>query len=394
MKQHKKKYSYTTRNRLKIIRGGSDYFDCLETIADNARYSLHLQTYIFDEDETGTKIAAALMRAARRNVYVYVLLDGYASGGLSSAFVDGLKAAGVHFHFFEPFLRGGSFYIGRRLHHKVMVADASACLVAGINISNRYNDINGNKAWLDWAMYAEGEVAAELDDVCVKIWNRSAFRKKCLATEQPTWKLPEGNYPVRVLRNDWVYRKTEITRRYYEMFPQAKTGIIIMTSYFWPPKKLLAHIAAATARGINVKLVLTAKSDVTIAKYAERYLYPWLLRNNVEVYEYQDTTLHGKIAVWDNEWLTVGSYNVNNISAFASVELNLDIKSQSIASDVTERLQQIIGNNCKRIEKAGFEGSTNLLQKFIFFLSYRIVHIMFYLFTFYFVQKRRDRKGG
>ena len=391
MSSNRKKSSYTTRNKLKLIKGGSNYFDCLETIADNAQYSLHLQTYIFDEDETGTRIADALMRAAKRKVYVYVLLDGYASGSLSSSFIARLKAAGVHFNFFEPFLKGGNFYIGRRLHHKVMVADASVCVVAGINISNRYNDINGNMAWLDWAMYAEGEVAAQLNDVCIKVWDRSVFRKKCLATEKLFLReLPNENCPVRILRNDWVYRKTEITRRYNEMFPQANSDIIIMTSYFWPPQKLLAHMARATARGINVKLVLTAQSDVAIAKYAERYLYAWLFRNNVEVYEYQAATLHGKIAVSDSKCLTIGSYNVNNISAFASVELNFDIKDTAIAGEVTEKLQNIIRNNCKRIGKQGFEGENNMFKKFIFFLSYKLVHFVFYLFTFYFVQKREE----
>src|SRR4051812_26322508 len=108
---------YTRRNIVKIVKGGADYFNCIREIADNARYCLHLQTYIFDEDETGNYVAEALMRAAKRGVKVYLLVDGYASQNLSSAFIAGLKAAGINFAFFEPFFKSRNFYIGRRLHH-------------------------------------------------------------------------------------------------------------------------------------------------------------------------------------------------------------------------------------------------------------------------------------
>src|SRR4051812_43932911 len=125
MKRHGQ---YTLHNEVKIVRGGGDYFTGIEEIADHATYSLHLQTYIFDENDTGNKVAEALMRAARRNVHVYLLLDGYASQHLSSAFINRLTDAGVHFGFFEPFFKSNTYYIGRRLHHKVIVADARVCM--------------------------------------------------------------------------------------------------------------------------------------------------------------------------------------------------------------------------------------------------------------------------
>src|SRR5580704_8128062 len=111
--------AYSSHNKVTIVRGGADYFSNIEKIADNARYSLHLQTYIFDEDETGNCVADALMRAAKRNVQVFLLLDGYASRNLSSKFISRLKDAGVHFAFFQPLFNSDLFYLGRRLHHKV-----------------------------------------------------------------------------------------------------------------------------------------------------------------------------------------------------------------------------------------------------------------------------------
>ena len=147
-------------------------------------------------------------------------------------------------------------------------------------------------------------------------------------------------------------------------------------------------MAAAASRGIKIQLILTAKADVPFAKYAERYLYNWLFRHNIEVYEYEKNILHGKLAERDNEWITAGSYNVNNISAFASVELNLDVKNATIATEMNDKLQAIINNDCKQITETEFTAANNLLKRFYYYLSYRLIHVVFYLFTFYFTQKR------
>jgi len=390
MPRKRKSNQYTSHNIVRVVKGGSDYFDSIEEIADNARYSLHLQTYIFDEDETGNKVAAALIRAAQRNVYVYLLVDGYASQQLSAQFISRLKEAGVHFGFFEPFFRSGTFYIGRRLHHKIIVADGAVCMAAGINISNRYNDLGKNKAWLDWAIHATGEVARGIDNVCVKRWNASITRKKCLATANPVQALPVEECMVRIRQNDWVFSKTQITKSYHEIFHTANKEVIMMTSYFWPPQKLLNTMAAASRRGIKIKLVLTAHADVPLSKYAERYLYPWLFRNNIEVYEYQANILHGKVAVCDDQWLTAGSYNVNNISAFASVELNLDVRNAKIATEINQELEKIIIDDCVQVTEIAFKKQNNAFKRFFMYCSYRFIHLIFFLFTFYFIQQREN----
>ena len=194
---------------------------------------------------------------------------------LSSRFKD----AGIYFRFFEPVLRGNSFYFGRRLHHKVLVADAQFALVAGVNISNKYNDMPGEPAWLDWAIQVEGESATELYKICVGLWikfpaevNRIISAEK-LPVIDPTW-----NCPVRVRRNDWVTRKNEISRSYLEMFNKANNEIIIMSSYFLPGRVFRKKLASAEKRGVNIKLILAGASDVMVSKQAERYMYRWLFQ--------------------------------------------------------------------------------------------------------------------
>ena len=112
---------YSDRNKVKLIRGGKDYFDLLVYLINHATDSIHLQVYIFNDDETGILVANALMAAAKRNVAVYLLTDGFASQILSKKLIDELREAGVHFRFFEPLFRSKHFYFGRRMHHKVFV---------------------------------------------------------------------------------------------------------------------------------------------------------------------------------------------------------------------------------------------------------------------------------
>src|SRR5688572_899040 len=123
MRRSRRKVVFTHNNDIQLVHSGKEFFDLLHHLIDSAKHVLHIQTYILAEDETGKAIASSLIRAAGRNVKVYVLVDGYASD-LSSDFVKELEDAGVSFRFFEPLFRSKSLYFGRRLHHKVIVADA------------------------------------------------------------------------------------------------------------------------------------------------------------------------------------------------------------------------------------------------------------------------------
>src|SRR5690606_16665923 len=171
------------------------------------------------------------------------------------------------------------------------------------------------------------------------------------------------------------------------MFRRAESHIIIMSPYFVPGYVFRKKLADAVKRGVNVSVILGSKSDVKIARYAEQYLYPWLLRNNITIYEYQQNVLHGKLATYDNKWVTVGSYNINNISAYASVELNIDIDDGYFASNVQSELMRIMNEDCVRITLAQYEKRASLFQRFLQRSAYDIIRILFFAFTFYFRQR-------
>lgn len=266
---------YSPRNRVELLRGGKLYFDRLEQLIQQASRSIHLQFYIFEPDDTGDRVIDLLSKAAARQVDVFLHLDAYASAHLDHKRLDKLRAAGVHVKWFEPLLRSTRFYVGRRMHHKIVVVDGVKLLIGGLNICDRYNDRPGSPAWLDFAAYLEGESAYIAYHHCHSLWGER---------ELPTridWKtidsfcdqIPKAQQKECRLRyNDWVRRRREITRSYLGQIEQAKKEILICCSYFLPGRLLQKVIAAARKRKVRVRLILTGVSDVPLAKSAERYL--------------------------------------------------------------------------------------------------------------------------
>ena len=384
------KQVFTTQNKSKIISGGKDYFELLVHLINKATESIHLQTYIFDDDETGIIVADALKNAAKRNVQVYLMADGYASQVMSGKFIAELRAAGIQFRFFEPIFKSRYFYFGRRLHHKIFVADAKHTLVGGMNIADRYNDLPGKPAWLDFALYAEGEIAKDICVLCWKTWK--GYPVKMGITPCEKLKLiynfqETETSKVRMRRNDWVRNKNEISKTYIELFNNAQSHITILCSYFLPGKLIRAALKQAAKRGVKIRVVTAGPSDVMLAKYAERWLYDWLLRHNIELYEYQPVVLHAKVAVCDGQWFTIGSYNINDLSAYGSIELNLDVQNASLAAEMEQTLNTIILTDCVCAEKMAYSKQGNIFKQFIRWCSYKCIHIVFNLFTFYYTQK-------
>ena len=358
----------------------------LTGLINSATHSIHLQTYIFDDDETGLLVSEAMINAAKRNVQVYFVVDGFASRGLPRSFIANLENAGIHFKYFEPLFKSQHFYFGRRMHHKVFVVDGKHAIVGGINITNRYNDMPAKPAWLDFALYVQGEAAIHLFEFCNEFWKS----KKSLAQlpndiEDFINNIPEKEYcSVRIRRNDWVKNKTEIWRSYLELFNHANHSIVIMCSYFLPGWELLKRLKKASKRGVQIKIILTGVSDVRIAKYAERYLYFWMLKNNIQLFEYQPNVLHAKLAIADGHWVTVGSYNINNISARASTEINLDVRNKLFAQKTQIQIEEIIEQDCIQVTPENYKSTTGFFKRLWQRISYLVINIILKLFTFYF----------
>ncbi|MBL7698992.1 MAG: phospholipase [Chitinophagaceae bacterium] len=385
----KRKRSSFTGNKVQLIRGGREYFDLVVDLVNKARHSVHLQTYIFENDATGSLVAEALANAAERNVEVFLLLDGYASQGLPDAFIEGLEASGVHFRYFEPLFKSRNFYFGRRLHSKVLVVDASYAVVGGVNITDRYNDMPGQPAWLDFALFAEGPVAVEACELCRSVWSGTLRRIKSADCEPHSGFHFDENEAslVRLRRNDWVNNRLQISNSYLEMFRTATSHITILSSYALPGNVFRKNLERAIKRGVKVRMIISGESDVKVVKAAEKYWYAWLVRNNIEIFEYTKNVLHGKLAVCDSEWMTIGSYNVNDLSAYVSIELNFDVRDPNFVKKVDETLQQIIDTDCVKISPDSI-AQTNTFKRLVRWLSYTLIRITFSLTTFYYRKQK------
>jgi len=383
------KKAFSLKNKVELIRGGKSYFSILHDMIDNAQKTIQLQVYIFEEDETGKEVASKLINAAKRGTKVQVLLDGYASRGLSNGLKNSMREAGIQLRFFKPIFKGGNYYFGRRLHHKIVVCDGMVSLVGGINISDRYNDTPGAPAWLDWAVKVEGEASFELLKLCNQCYTKKP-EDWLVMTKKNFIQAMDANFrcPVRIRRNDWVTGKNEISASYMEMFRNAQQEIIIMSSYFIPGLFFRNNIIKALKKGVKIKLILAGISDVDIAKHAERYLYRWALRHGIELYEYKHNILHGKIAVADGKIVTIGSYNINDISALASIELNLDVEDFAFSRVVHHELMKIIDNDCSRISPISIIRYYRPTERLLQWISYETVRLLFTLFTFYFAKKK------
>lgn len=389
-KSAKQKSSYTHYNRVEMLYSGNEYFARLKQVINTAARTLHLQYYIFNNDFAGNEIATALCQAAKRGVQVYLMIDGYESRFLPASFIDRMREAGIRVARFEPLFRSKKFYVGRRMHHKIVAADGVRGMTGGVNIADRYIDVDDIPAWLDMGLYVEGEAATELHNVCVRMWNEVMGKGylQTLAYPVPATPALTTYCSVRIRRNDWVKGRRQVWKSYFDMFNLAREHIVIVCSYFLPGRTFLRGMKKAVKRGVRIQVILAGMSDVMLAKYAERYLYAWMLRNGVEVYEYKGSMLHAKVAVRDGHWMTIGSYNVNNISAYASIELNADVRNRPFARGVQERLEALADNECLRILPDDFRLTQNLLKRFLQWCSFQLIRLMLFLATFYFRQER------
>ncbi len=344
--------AYSQAKAVKLIFSGDDFFRTLEHSIDAAKEVIHFQTYIFEQDKIGNRIADSLIRAANRGVDVFLLVDAYGSKGLSIDFIKKIQAGGINFRFFSPLFSKESIYMGRRLHHKVVVVDRFAAIVGGINVGDRYHGSDKEPAWLDYAALIEGDLCSGLSDLCSVIYEKDRSRKNNdqQENEPDNQKDEEGVCLVRFTRNDWVRRRSEIDKSAFRAILTAKISIVIISSYFLPGYSYRRALKRARKRGVSVKVVVAGKSDMPFLLYAEKHMYGFFARKGIEIYEWNDSVLHGKAMMADNEWVSIGSYNLNYLSRYWSIELNAEIKDKDLAKAFDAHLNEIVSGTCTKID--------------------------------------------
>jgi cardiolipin synthase len=372
------KTKYNSSQCIELVRSGEDYFLRLERIINEAAVEIYIQIYIFENDATGKRIITALINALQRNVKVYLLLDGFGSLSFPHKTVSKLKKEGCSIRFFSPLLTASPFYIGRRLHEKVIVADEKVALIGGINIAYRYQGSKNEKPWLDYAVEINSNIIKDLQSQCKANYLKkiNALRKKI-----PAFIETDKSTTIRILQNDWLNRKNEISKAYIKSINNAKESIIIVGSYFLPGKRITKALLKAAKRKVTIKLLLSGVSDVPLTRNATCYLYSKLLRHHIELYEWNESILHGKAMVVDQYWSTIGSFNLNNLSSFASVEMNVGIESTNFAKIFEKELQTTL-LQCQQITLDSFQTKNTIGTKIKNAVSYYITRGLEILMTY------------
>ncbi|WP_179020685.1 cardiolipin synthase ClsB [Winogradskyella forsetii] len=361
---------------IQLLHSGEEYFLRLKKVIQNAQKEIHLQTYIFEDDETGNDIAGCLKEAAQRNVKVYVLLDAYGSAALPDSFVQDLIHQGVFIRFFSPLFSLNNFYIGRRMHHKVLVSDGKLALIGGINIANKYHGNLESEPWLDYAVQLDCPAAEDLQKLC-----RDYFFKKGSSKKIEPIMHSAGRALVGIIQNDWLKNKTEVCDAYTNAIIRAKKEIVILGSYFLPGRKMSKALKKASNRGVKITIILAGISDVPLVRRATEHLYSTFLHDHIQIYEWETSVLHGKAAVVDNQWSTIGSFNLNSLSCYGSIEMNVEIYSSGFAEALRSDFSKVL-NECREITESKLKQRASILNSLADWLSYQAIRFTMHLLTF------------
>ncbi|NNM94580.1 MAG: hypothetical protein HKL88_03845 [Bacteroidia bacterium] len=369
-------------DKLELVFSGEDYFSRTLDIIGRSTRQIRLNTYIFTDDATGAMVIKALKDAVARGVNVYVLVDAFGSMSLGSHAIKQIEEAGINFRKFSPLFVNHHLRFGRRLHHKILAGDDKEALIGGINIEDKYR-VQGDKTpWLDYAVYVSGPVCHYITYLCGHFWEGKILRIRPRIRQSYYRKPPisgsTGGIDVKILQNDWLYKREDISRKYRHVVMQAQSSIVILGSYFLPGRRIRNLLRKAAARNVRVQLILQGASDVALVQKATTWLYGWMLRNNFEIYEWEKTILHGKMTCIDNNWATVGSYNVNHLSDYGSIETNVASHNPDFCASVKKELQRVMDHSV-RITYPQYHQRMNPFQQFTCWMSFHIMRILFKL---------------
>ncbi|PLR64706.1 cardiolipin synthase ClsB [Pseudomonas sp. QC2] len=345
-------YGWQSGNQVELLENGEAYFPKVFEALRAARREILLETFILFEDKVGHELQGILIEAAQRGVNVVVSLDGFGCGELSPVFLSELAEAGVAVQMFDPApktlgIRTNWF---RRLHRKIVVVDAEVAFIGGINFSADHLGDYGPEAKQDYAVRVTGPAVADVHHFALaqsgrQVRTRRGWRRR--QQRRALWSTDKSDGQVRLIYRDNLQHRDDIEEAYVYALSKAQHRVVIANAYFFPGYRLLREIRNAARRGVQVQLIMQGQPDVLLAKLAARMLYDYLLKDGVVIHEYCQRPLHGKVALVDDEWSTVGSSNLDPLSLSLNLEANVLIRDRAFNQQLYERLETLAKNHCQ-----------------------------------------------
>ncbi len=366
-------------HQLLLLQGGESFFPALVTAIDASAVEVRMETYIFHFEASGEQVAEALVRAARRSVAVYLVMDGVGTPKVPERWVREFADAGVNWHRFSP-LGGLGFLVPmrwRRLHRKLCVVDARVVFCGGINILDDFVDPNYGRQTsprFDFAVQVTGPLVADAHLATVQFWNRlqatrqlehlhlagvrESLKESFQTPHDPVGVPPASGAPkeagatAALVLRDNVRNRARIERAYRKAIGDAHQEVLIANAYFLPGGKLRRALVHAARRGVRVRLLLQGRYEYFMQYHAARPVLDALLASGVEIHEYAPGFLHAKVAVVDGRWATVGSSNLDPLSLLLAREANVVVEDTPFAQTLRAMLTVAIESQGVRLDPA------------------------------------------
>jgi cardiolipin synthase len=334
-------------NSVELLLDGPQTHGAMLEAIESAEHHVHLETYIFIDDEVGTQFAQALAAKARMGVPVRIVYDSIGSRGVAGEFWLELEEAGVEVREHnppDPVQDQNPFDIDTRDHRKLLIVDGRVAFTGGINIDRNYarpSDVVGGKSdssgWRDTHIRISGPAVAAFQQLFVGLWERLDAPLEEPPYAPPPNELDEGDTLVRVLSgfggNEEV---SQVWVAYQAAAKVAAARIWITQSYFAPDDEFMAAIREASARGVDVRILVAGFSDSDLLLNASRAYYSDLLAAGIKVFESQEQILHAKTMVVDGYWSTVGSSNLDYLSFLHNHEANAVVLGAEFAAQLED----------------------------------------------------------
>ncbi len=343
-------------NAIQLLQNGDEFFPALIAAIDSATIEVRMETYIFHLDASGKQVSEALVRAATRGVTVALLLDGVGSRLLPSTWLDTMKQADIHVLMYRP------PYFGwlanpinlRRLHRKITVIDAHTAFLGGMNIMDDFEPVAWPGPRLDYSVQISGPILSEIYRNVVLLWRLVArshlqaalARLPVLAPAVPR----AGEARVAFIVRDNFRHRRSIENAYLAAINSARHEILIASAYFLPGRRFRQALKKAVQRGVSVKLLAQGRTDHPFFLAASRGLYAELLSLGIDIFEYNLSELHAKVAVIDKQWVTIGSSNIDPFSLLLAREANIVSDDRTLAAQLETKLQLAIQQGAQQLQ--------------------------------------------
>ena len=368
-------------NRLTLLNSGAEYFPALIRAISAARHVVHLESYIFEDDDTGRAVADAMEKAARRGVTVRLLVDGFGARDFPQLLQPRLVAAGVQAMVYRPDV--ARFQLRRhrlrRLHRKLAMIDGQVAFVGGINVIDDLNAPYQMSPRYDYAVRIEGPLLAPIQQALYRLWEIVLWaklnRRYRLPVHSPAVAEARGEQTAAFLVRDNIRHRRDIERAYLDAIASAQDEIILANAYFLPGRRFRRVLRQAARRGVRVTILLQGRVEYRLLHYATQALYGQLLAAGIRIFEYQSSFLHAKVAVIDRRWATVGSSNIDPFSLLLAREANIVVLDVGFAENLWHSLGQAMDEDALELPADSWH-RLPWRSRFLRWASYNLVRML------------------